>query len=1510
MEPVIPKPAGSYWSDDQWNAIALSGGNILVAAAAGSGKTAVLVERIIRKITNPDQPVDIERLMVATFTKAAATEMRHRIREALEGLLEQGEPNEQLERQLAMLGRASITTLHSFCMEVIQRYYTMIPLDPGFRIASEHEAQLLRQETLEELFEEKYGAEDGQAFFSLVEWFSGERSDEGAFRLVQRLYDFSRSHPWPDFWLRSMAASFADATVDSLENSLWIRSITQDTLLSLEGIINLLSQGKALALSPSGPAPYAVSLEEDLNVMLGLKEAVLNGSWRELHPVFQAAAFGKLKPVKKDQTDPAVQERVKALREEAKKSLNELRLQLFGRPAEDFVAELHDAAPLMSRLAEFVIEFGERYADAKKERGWLDFSDLEHYCLRILLHPDATPLRILPSDAALEYQAQYEEVLLDEYQDTNTVQETIVQLISRPDKGNRFMVGDVKQSIYRFRLAEPGLFLEKYREYGDDFSGSGLRIDLARNFRSRREVVGAVNMLFRQIMNRTVAEIDYDERAELIYGDLFPSSEKGLPQYEPELLLIDRSGGDPGLEADQAAGADNAEGEAEKDSEAEETADLEAVRLEARAIAARIRGLLGEGGAPLMVYDKSLKGSRPAALGDIVILLRSTSGWAPILIQELQMEGIPAAGEVNQGYFQASEVEITLSLLQIIDNPRQDIPLASVLRSPIVGLDEEELSRIRLACSGSGFYEALLAWMEEAEQTEQEPSELYVRLERFLALLEGWRRMAREGELSRLIWTVYRQTSYLDWVGGLTGGPQRQANLEALYSRAKQFEQTSGTPGLYSFLRFIDKLKETGGDFGAPSIGGADQDTVRIMTIHKSKGLEFPVVFVAGLSKMFNRQDLNAPFLMHKELGFGPKYVDPDTRVSYPTLPNLAIRRRSQMELIAEEMRILYVALTRPKDKLILVSAVKDLGKSAVNWGQSLSGTEELLPDYLLARGRSYLDWIGPALIRHPSAGALRELAGLSAEGHHLLPYREDSPDWQFMLVPSREMAYAAAAGRESALVPALRGEEALRELLAAAGLTGDSDFAGSLDIAETTDFEGITDFEGTTDSAETADTAETEGLAGNPDLKGTRGSEGFRDLEEMNEARPTGGAGPEAIRSALFGEVARRLEWSYPYEWSSRVAAKTTVTELKSRLVSEESPAADGLELQAERAGELQRTWPGTLSSLGQERASGQEDGDRGSKLRLRRPKFMEQRRMSGTERGTAYHTVMQHLPLQEAGRDALELVEETFRKLEASQILLPEQLRELEPYKIAGFLDSELGSRLLHAEWVKKELPFTYAMPAEEAYPHFTPALSGDQSDAGTNLTLQESGKQGSREEQWVKAEGSEAGRFEQLKETEQAARTREMGESEQTEHAGYVRESEKAEQAEQVTEVEQRVGREQPEQLGEQLPASPGLGAATEEAEPAEEQSAKLGLQGESVIVQGIIDCLFKVNGQLIMLDYKSDYVPDYAREQQLEMLKERYRIQLELYSRAVEQITGEEVAEKWLYFFDSGDAVRLG
>ncbi|OKP89970.1 UvrD-helicase domain-containing protein [Paenibacillus sp. P32E] len=1381
-----PKPEGSLWSDDQWRAIAVSGDDILVAAAAGSGKTAVLVERIIRKISSEENGFSVDRLLVATFTKAAAAEMRQRIREALERKLEEESGDEEgsqgyehLRRQLALLGKASITTLHSFCLEVIRRYYQLIPIDPGFRILNEHEAEMMRQELLEELLEEKYGEvrEDGEdtVFVQLADWFSGERSDDAVHALVQRLHDFARSHPWPAEWLRGTAADFSLPDTEALSHTPWVQSIMAEAKLTLDGAASQLRQGRDIALQPGGPAPYAENLAADLEMVQSLQEALELRPWAELYDIFMEISFGKLKACKKDSTDPGLQETVKDLRDSVKKNLLELQKSLFGRPAEAFLGELHEAAPLMRELAETVIEFGERYRIEKAGRGLVDFSDLEHYCLKILRHEDSAPGHSVPSDAAMEYRDQFDEVLLDEYQDTNSVQEEIVRLISRESPGNRFMVGDMKQSIYRFRLAEPGLFLDKYRSFGsitgnksDGVTGTGEDargdeipdpgkteggsvIDLARNFRSRLEVVNAVNMIFRQIMDSKVAEISYDERAELVYGAHFPGAEEKGPDlyFAPELLLIDRGTSLSGRSEELAE-------DGELPPQENEAIESETAQLEARAIVRRISQMTGmSGGEPLLIYDKALKIMRPVVYGDIVILLRSARIWTPLMIEELRLEGIPAYGDQNKGYFQATEVEIALSLLQIVDNPRQDIPLAGVLRSPVVNLREEELALVRL-CSNGSFFDAVLAAAGEENKadysskslhaeiqqaatglakavqaesaaaneaslaqsgglaedraaaggTPEIPVQLQTKLQAFLKLLEGWRNAARQGSLSTLIWRIYGESGYLEWVGGLPGGFQRQNNLTALYDRAVQFEKDTSARGLFRFLVFMNRLRENGGDLGVAGGTGEEAGGVRIMTIHKSKGLEFPVVFLAGMAKPFNRQDLYSPFLMHKELGFGPRFVEQDTRVSYPTLPYLAINRRSRLELLAEEMRVLYVGLTRPRDKMILVGTVRDLSRTLAGWSSVQAREELLLEDHLLARGRSYLDWVGPALIRHPGAAILRKLAG--TEGSVSAVLHNDASNWSISAVNAAELS------------------------------------SGSLAAAGTTD----------------------------------QNEERYTMLEALKCGRSV------AFKStSRETDITARLNWVYPYAAASGIPAKTSVTELKSMLSMQEQPSYDLLE-------------ESRLPASGNSLARGVAGTD---SLHLRRPKFMEKRGLSSSERGTAYHTVMQHVPLE--GVVDRVVLEATIARLTRLAILTDEQAEAVELGEIEAFYMGEMGRRLIGAPWKRREQPFSYMVPASEAYHGL--------------IDLNE---------------------------------------------------------------------------------AAAGLEAS--EVSP---------VMGESVLIQGVIDCLFREEGRLILLDYKTDAVVEHQGG--IDSLKEKYRFQLELYSKALLNILGEPVSEIWLYFFDGGHAVKL-
>lgn len=1357
----ISKPEHSTWTDDQWKAISLDGGNMLVAAAAGSGKTAVLVERIIRQVTDPIQPMDVDRMLVATFTKAAATEMRQRIRAALDKEVLRRPEDDHLRQQLALLSQASITTLHSFCLEIIQRYYSMIPLDPGFRIATANECDILREELLEELFEEKYTEEeerDNKQFYRLMNWFGGERSDDAALVLVERLYHFARSHPWPEYWLEHTAAEFNVTDGASLQNTSWVQNIMTDIALTLQGIEAVLHQAIDTALLPGGPLAYADSLRDDLEVIHHLQSAMSIQPWEQLYTVFQSAAFGKLKAVRKDGIDPQLQETVKQLRENVKKSLAEIKSLFFGRTPDEFAQELRETFPLMKELTELVIRFSQKYQQEKQRKGWVDFADLEHYALHILRHPDSTPEHVIPSQVALEYRERFDQVMLDEYQDTNSVQEELVQLISRETVGNRFMVGDVKQSIYRFRLAEPGLFLDKYEKYQDDWQGEGRRIDLSRNFRSRHQVVDAVNMIFRQIMNKTVAEIEYDERAELVAGATYPPGDESA--YAPECWIIDRAG------SGSSSDYNNADDSIDIDGYVNEASEMESARLEAQAIAVRVREMVEPDGKPLLIYDKSVDGLRPAEYRDMVILLRSTAAWAPLILEELQREGIPAYSELNQGFFEAVEVKIILSLLAVIDNPQQDIPLASVLRSPMVGLNEDQLATIRLFGKDTSYYQAMML---AAEHMREQPEEWSYKLLHFLQQLDQWRLAAREGELGDLIWRIYRDTVYLDWLAGLPGGLQRQHHLRILYDRARKFEVSTSSRGLFRFMRFIRRLQDTDGDLGATASVDGQENAIRIMTIHKSKGLEFPVVFLAGMSKMFNMQDLNTSFLMHKELGFGPKFVDEDTRVSYPTLPNLAIRRRTATELLAEEMRVLYVALTRPRDKLIMIGTVKDIDKKISAWSQVQNSDYMQLPDYILAKSRTYLDWVGPALMRHRAASIFRERNEIAA-GPYSACLADDPTPWSITILDSRQLQSKTEDTEQS--ITALREH--------------DPKWIALQQIAEGEQVQPVTVVEN---------------------------DQAIEDSHAQGQS----------------DDVEQRLSWQYPYELSTHIAAKTTISEIKRQLVSEESPSVDGIHESLDQRVTIGRytDQPHDLSSIETTETSGanpflmstilqragillenhaeyqtqsveqispavesnlssdysatastdMSDSVAGSTLQLQRPKFMEQRGLSGAERGTAYHTVMQRIPLDQGHID-LTIVEQTKADLIQRQILRQDQADSVHADEIVVFFATSLGQQMLQATEIRRELAFSYGIPINDA---------------------------------------------------------------------------------------------------------------------------------GDKILSQGIVDCIFRIDDQWIIVDYKTDRIMD--SHGGVEALKERYRIQLQLYAQAIQDSLNWKVDQLWLYFFDRNEAVEI-
>lgn len=1250
------------WTNEQSAAITRRG-ELLVAAAAGSGKTAVLVERLIQQITDSNHPVDVDRFLVVTFTKAAANEMRERIGKALdEALFRENDPREidRLLSQRTLLQRASITTLHSFCLELIRKHFYRLELDPGFRVADQAEADLMAQDVVEELFEARYQKEDGD-FLQLVEAFGTDRDDQPLMNYVLTLYTFAYSQSRPQVWLSALSDPYRWESPEAFMQSQWGQAVRQGLLdLAVESQ-HLLQRAAAMTQVPGGPLNYGPVLQDDLKRVGLLCQAIQAGTWSELAAQFQAAVnFSRLPAIRSKskaksgagaelaEADEALakqrQEECKELRDEAKKKLNSLKEAVFAYPLEDQLPAFRELALLAQALGGLVSEFAHKYTIAKGLRNILDFTDLEHYALKLLEEEGE------PSPIAQGLKAYFREVLVDEYQDINPVQERILHLVSRQEESpNLFMVGDVKQSIYRFRMADPGLFIAKYKDLPHWHAQlsqdvNKLVIDLNRNFRSRREVIEGVNFLFRQIMTLSCGEIAYDSQAALQYGASYLTGESPVPLAEGpiEVHLIDSKSiknklssysdegqeegvnrtageeeGDNDSSREGREGQGNTQGEAGGIEEELSPEDLNSIRIEARFVAERIRQIID--GEEFQVIDKISREFRPVRCSDIVILMRSYAAGAPIYVEEFQAAAIPVYAETSSGYFGASEVETMLSLLKIIDNPHLDIPLAAVLRSPFVGLNGRELGKIRMTLPEGDFYEALTLAVWAGPRQEALASEygaeiqgilglyeesLLRRCERARLLLEDapglaekltdfwlklqtWRTRSRRTSLAELIWSLYEDTGYLAYVGTLPAGVQRQANLRVLYDRARRFEATRYR-GLFRFLRFLDRFQGQGKDMGSARALGENEDVVRLISVHASKGLEFPFVFFVGLGRRFNTQSLRGRMLLHSKLGIGMPVMDIEHKVRYPSLIQYAVRQTLAQEALAEEMRILYVALTRAKERLFLYGVSDNLETTLQRWQRTAEWQEEALPDGQLKNAKCFLDWIGPALVRHP--GRLFGQAGCGEGG--IIPQSDsESSRWEILFHDS--------------LTP-LKEESAAPDTVTAV------------------------------------------------------------DNEPENNTRA----------EQWDAEVARRLNWQYPHLAAVGQAAKTSVSELK-----RQSPWYAGQEASA-------------LSSFG----NSQEIAPR--------PKFLQAAQpLTAAERGTALHTVMQHLSFKElaplwttwSGQEKTAYLGKVFNKLEEEEILTPEQKSSLRTEQIVHFLGTSVAERLFKAAEILREVPFTLTLPME---------------------------------------------------------------------------------------------------------------------------------------------------------------------------------------------------------------------
>lgn len=956
---------GVKWTPEQESAIMspkdsnLGAQTLLVAAAAGSGKTAVLVERIITRLKDMENPLSVQELMVVTFTKAAAAEMSARIGVALAKAMESTDDKAlqaRLERQLNLLPSAHISTLHSFCQWVIRSYFYKLDIPPTARIGNEAEMALLKQEVLENLLKEAY-EHNMYGIFDLSDFFSDDKSDAGLQDKVLSLYEFAMSQSNSDGWMRHAVEPYKAAQEQDLRDTLWGRAMWDDQQAEIDRIADRIEQMEPLLESPVGPKKWDKVYQEQLAALAQLKGVQ---TWSDMVDVcrnldtFTKASFTSLgKALERGEVDGALADEFKSLGSQNKDSLKGMKNGLFHIDESVLQQQFKDQYPLIHNLVELTIAFHKAYDEAKKEQGIMDFSDLEHLCLALLVEP-GTEDDPQPSEVALELQDTFKEIMVDEYQDTNGVQETIINLISRVD--NRFYVGDVKQAIYSFRMADSSLFMNKYNTYGLMNDAVERRIDLAKNFRSHENILTTTNFIFYQIMTQEAAELDYGEKESLIPGRIVEEAPSDWVGGTVELHLLDTSDTNRSDETDgdsETAGDEPENNERELDFIIQKIKELHASKKQ------------------VQNADGSF---RQIQWRDFAVLRRSLAGWGTCAVAAMRQAGIPAVVNERDGYFEAQEIQLLLSLLQIIDNPEQDLPMAAVLHSGLVGLDANELGALRLTGDES-LWSVMPLYAEQAQDE---------RLLQFIAHIERWRTLSRRHGVADLLWDIYETLDYVNYVGAMPNGLVRRANVMALYERAKGFE-SSGFRGLFRFLRFVESLRDSNQDMAVANVVTEADDVVRLMTIHKSKGLEFPVVFLSGVQKKFNTMDFNSPLLVDKNGGIGLKGYYPDIRVSYPSMPWLYCKSIKSDAMKAEEQRILYVALTRARDKLFLTGYInkeikKEKGVGAHIKHAALTQTQALGAN-LIKAGNSYLHWLLIAFARHLDGGTpLRNIIELEGE--------------------------------------------------------------------------------------------------------------------------------------------------------------------------------------------------------------------------------------------------------------------------------------------------------------------------------------------------------------------------------------------------------------------------------------------------------------------------------------------------------------------------------------------------
>ena len=1185
----------------------------------GSGKTAVLVERIINKVINEN--VDIDKILVVTFTNAAASEMRERILDAIYKKLEENPDSVNLQRQINLLNKASICTIHSFCLDVIRNNFYEIDASANFRIGDTAEIEMLKSDALEEIFEQKYMDND-KDFIKLIETYTDYRGDEKLQEIILNIYKYIQSNPFPEKWLNEKVEEFnVDVEKDSAETQ-WGKIILANVQEKVQNMILSLEKVKSETLRFTELDRFSGVLQEDINNLQSIKY----DNWDLAFDTMNGISWSKW-PVDKKVTLELKNE-AKDIRDKIKKEFSGAILQYNSKEANEDISAMYK---ILDALRKLILEFTSEFAKKKKEKNIIDFNDIEHFALKILVNEDGEK-----TEVAKKYMSKFEEILIDEYQDSNLVQEKILTSIS---KGNNiFMVGDVKQSIYKFRQARPELFLEKYASYdtkdgllekyankntlpanhaqydtksGQNVDSTGLKIQLFKNFRSRKNVLDITNLVFENIMSKELGNVEYNEEEYLNLGADYPNPDQKIDYAGiAELHIIDLK-----------------EKEEDYYEEIEEERIEDSV-LEARFVAKKIQELLQ---SDYHVYDKK-KGYRKVMAKDICILLRATSVLAPIYEKEIEELNIPVFSDSSNTYLETMEVQTIMALLKVIDNPMQDIPLVTVLRSNIFGFTDNDLIQIRLSDRKCSFYESMLKAKLSVD------NKLRAKIDNTISQIEKWKAEEKYTPLNEFIWKIYLDTGFYDYVSLLPNGDLRQANLKLLFEKAKQYEKAS-FKGLYNFINFIDKVKTSSGDASSAKIIGENDNVVRIMSIHKSKGLEFPVVFLASTGKKFNMQDLNTPILLHQDIGFGMQFIDSEKRIEYSTLSKEAIRISSKQETISEEMRVLYVALTRAKEKLIITGMSRDLEKALQDKEKvldiykksdafqiSLDSIKKVeKPEFKINKNAvqkytSYLDWLELVYEYNKENGI----------GNVIDLHTYNKAD----------------------LIKQIQREE-----------------------------------NETIDMAKVIKERAKEVKKSTENLKNDiKIQQGIKQTEEMTSERQI---------NLDEMQIKKLLEWKYEYIASSKIPTKTSVTKLKE--MEQESDLDDLIEMARNRISIGKKNDESEIIVKESEKENAQST-EKYNRLTAK-PKFMEKvQKLTAAQKGTLIHLCVQKL--DEKKDYTKEDLREFVLDLKNRNIISEREAESINVELLYKYTKSELWQELKQAKEIHKEEPFYINVPAREIF------------------------------------------------------------------------------------------------------------------------------------------------------------------------------------------------------------------